>query len=141
MCWLVHFQGTCNLCYSCVFLTRPHSKFYRTLQVGTHEGASWTSSCRDSSQTGNHHTDPRDPEASSCHGYASDCVVETLMVSMIFLRTQIGEPQIWADWKHSRLLPLVMPALSEPEKALWWLLFQFLRFFFFCTLCWTGIEG
>ena len=69
-----------------------------------------------------------------------DCVVETLMVSMIVL-TQIGEPQIWADWKHSRLLPLVVPALNEPEKALWWLLFQFLRFFFFCTLCWTGIEG
>ena len=59
-----------------------------------------------------------------------DCVVETLMVSMIVL-TQIGEPQIWADWKHSRLLPLVVPALNEPEKALWWLLFQFLRFFFF----------
>ena len=52
-------------------------------------------------------------------------------MSMRFLRTQIGEPQIWADWKHSKLLPLVVLALSGPEKALWWLLFQFLRFFFF----------
>ena len=64
---------------------------------------------------------------------------ETLLVRMRFLRTQIREPQIWEDWKCSRLLPLVALALRGPQKALQWLLFQLLRYSF-CTICWTGIQ-
>ena len=60
-------------------------------------------------------------------------------MSMRFLRTQIREPQIWADWKCSRLFPLVALALRGPQKALQWLLFQLIRYSF-CTICWTGIE-
>ena len=65
--------------------------------------------------------------------------METLLVSMRFLRTQITEPQIWAGWKCSRLLPLVALALRGPQKALQWLLSQLPRYSF-CTICWTGIE-
>ena len=65
--------------------------------------------------------------------------MEALLVSMRFLRTQFEEPQIWADWKWSRLLPLVVLALRGPEKALRWLSSQFLRYSF-CTVCWSGIE-
>ena len=65
--------------------------------------------------------------------------MEILLVSTRFLRTQIREPQIWADWKCSRLVPLVALALRGPQKALQWLLFQLLRSSF-CTICWRGIE-
>ena len=44
--------------------------------------------------------------------------MDALLVNMRFLRTQIREPQIWADWKCSRLIPLVMQALCGPKKAL-----------------------
>ena len=64
--------GTCSPCCYCVFLAVSHSKFYTTLQAETHWGASWSSSCRDMSQAGNHHTDPRDPKAVFCHSYASE---------------------------------------------------------------------
>ena len=58
---------------------------------------------------------------------------------MRFLRTQIGTPQIWADWKCIGFLPVVALALSRPEKALQWLWSQLLRYSF-CTVCWTGIK-
>ena len=54
-------------------------------------------------------------------------------------RTQIGEPQIWADWECGWLLPLVVLALSGSQKTLQWLLSQFLRYSF-CTISWIGID-
>ena len=56
--------------------------------------------------------------------------IEALLVTMRFLRTQMGNGRIWSDWKYSGLLPLVVLALGRPEKALEWLLSQLLRYFF-----------
>ena len=61
--------------------------------------------------------------------------IESLLVTMRFLRTQTGNSRIWSDWKCNGLLPLVVLALSGPEEAVWWLLSQLLRYFFLCNLC------
>ena len=114
----------------------PHSKFYRTLHARTRQGVSWSSSFRDISQTGN----PQRPRGKFLSRLCLQTIwMEALLVSMRFLRTQIMEFQICADWKCSRLLRLVALALSGPEKALQQLLFQLLRYSF-CTICWTRIE-
>ena len=39
---------------------------------------------------------------------------EALLLTMRFLRTQIGNCRIWSDWKCKGLLPLVALALSGP---------------------------
>ena len=55
--------------------------------------------------------------------------IKALLVTMIFLETQIGSCRIRSDWKCGGLLPLVLLALSGPEEALWWFLSQ-LRYSF-----------
>ena len=65
---------------------------------------------------------------------------EAPLVTMRFLRTQIGDCRIWSDWKCNGLLPLVALALSRPEKALWWLLSQ-LPIHSFCVICGNELEG
>ena len=65
--------------------------------------------------------------------------IKARLVTMRFLKTQIGNCRIWSNWKCKGLLPLVALALSGPEKDLQWLLFQLLRYSF-CTICWTRIE-
>lgn len=49
------------------------------------------------------------------------------------------EPQIWAGWKCSRLLPLVALVLRGPQKALQWL-FVSTPLGILCAICWTGVE-
>ena len=66
--------------------------------------------------------------------------IEALLVTMRFLRTQIRNWRIWSDWKCNGLVPLVALALSRPEKALWWLLSQLLRYFF-CGSCGNELKG
>ena len=66
--------------------------------------------------------------------------IEALLVSMRFLRTQTGNCWIQSGEKCNRLLPLVAPARSGPEEALWWLLSQLLRYFF-CEICGNELEG
>ena len=44
--------------------------------------------------------------------------IEALLVTMRFLRTQIGNCRIWLDWKCNGLLPLVALALTGPLEAL-----------------------
>ena len=56
--------------------------------------------------------------------------IEALLVTMRFLRTQIGNCRICSDWKYSGLLPLAALALSGPEEALRWVLSQLLRYSF-----------
>ena len=65
---------------------------------------------------------------------------EALQVTVRFLRTQIRNCRIWSDWKCNGLLPLVVLALSRPEKALQWLLFHLLRYTF-CRICGNELEG
>ena len=65
--------------------------------------------------------------------------IETLLVTMRFLRTQIGNCKMWSDWKWYGLL-LVVLALSRAEEALWWLLSQLLRYFF-CGIRGNELEG
>ena len=60
--------------------------------------------------------------------------MEALLVTVRFLRTQIGNCRIGSGWKYSGLLPLVVLALSGPEAALWWLLSQLLRYSFVKTM-------
>ena len=43
---------------------------------------------------------------------------EALLVTMRFLRTQIGNCGIWSDWKCNERLPLVALAFSRTEKTL-----------------------
>ena len=62
------------------------------------------------------------------------------MVTMRFLRTQVGDPRIWSDWKCNGLLPLVALALGGPEKAFQWLLSQLPRYSF-CGMCGNELEG
>ena len=59
---------------------------------------------------------------------------------MRFLRTQVGNPRVWSDWKGNGLLPLVMRSLSRPQEAFWWLLSQLLRYSF-CGICGNELEG
>ena len=66
--------------------------------------------------------------------------IEALLVTMWFLRTQIGNCRIWSDWKCNVLLPLVVLALSGPEEALWWLLSQLPKYSF-CGICGNELEG
>ena len=66
--------------------------------------------------------------------------LEALLVTVRFLRTQIRNCRIWSDWKCNGLLPLVVLALSRPEKALQWLLFHLLRYSF-CGICGNELEG
>ena len=55
------------------------------------------------------------------------CVDRSTAGDRKVFRTQIGNCRIWSDWKCDGLLPLVALALSGPEEALQWLLFQLLR--------------
>ena len=66
--------------------------------------------------------------------------IEALLVTMRFLRTQTGNCRILSDRNCNGLLPLEALALGRPEKALWWLLSQFLRYFF-CGSCGNELEG
>ena len=54
----------------------------------------------------------------------------SLLVTMRFLRPQIGNRGICSDGKCNGLLTLVALALSRPEEALWRLLSQLLRYSF-----------
>ena len=65
--------------------------------------------------------------------------IEALLVTMRFLRTQIGNCRILSDRNCNGLLPLEALALGTPEKALWWLLSQLLRYFF-CGSCGNELE-
>ena len=65
--------------------------------------------------------------------------IQALLLTIRFLRTQIGHCRICSDWKCSGLLPLVVLALGRPEKALEWLLSQLLRYFF-CGSCGHELE-
>ena len=56
--------------------------------------------------------------------------VEALLVTMRFLKTQIGNYRIWSACKCSRLLLLVVLALSRPEKTLQRLVFNSLDILF-----------
>ena len=66
--------------------------------------------------------------------------MEALLVTTRLSRTQIGNCRVWLDWNYSGLFPLAVLALSRPEKALWWLLSQPLRYFF-CGSCENELEG
>ena len=66
--------------------------------------------------------------------------IKALLVTIRFFRTQIRICRIWSGWKCNGLLPLVALALSGPEKALQWLLFQLLRYFF-GEICGNELEG
>ena len=66
--------------------------------------------------------------------------IEALLVTMRFWRTQVRNCSIWLDWKYNGLLPLVVLALSGPEEALWWLLYQLPRYSF-CGTCENELEG
>ena len=67
--------------------------------------------------------------------------IEALLVTMRFLRAQIGNCKMWSYWKWYGLL-LVVLALRGPEEALWWLLTQLLRYSFLWNLWkWTGRIG
>ena len=56
--------------------------------------------------------------------------IEALLVTMRFLRTQIGNCRIYSDWTYSGLLPLIVVTVSGSEEALWWLLSQLPRYSF-----------
>ena len=56
------------------------------------------------------------------------------------LRTQIGNPRLWSVWKCNGLLPLIVLGLSGPEEALWWLLSQLPRYYFY-VICGNELEG
>ena len=56
--------------------------------------------------------------------------IAALLVTMRFLKTQNGNYRIWSACKCSGLLPLVVLALSRPEKALQWLVFNSLDILF-----------
>ena len=66
--------------------------------------------------------------------------IEALLVTMRFLRTQIGKCRIWSDWNCNGLLPSVVLAFSRSEKVLHWLLSQLLRYFFW-GVCGNELEG
>ena len=67
--------------------------------------------------------------------------IEALLVTMRFLRAQIGNCKMWSYWKWYGLL-LVVLALRGPEEALWWPLTQLLRYSFLWNLWkWTGRTG
>ena len=65
--------------------------------------------------------------------------VEALLVTMRFLNTQIGNCRIWSAWNCGRL-PLVVLALSRPEKALQWLVPQLPRYSS-CGICGKELDG
>ena len=67
--------------------------------------------------------------------------IEALLVTVRFLRMQIGSCRIWRDWKYSGLLPLVVVTVSGSEEALWWLLSQLPRYSFCGIWEWTGRIG
>ena len=64
--------------------------------------------------------------------------IEALLLTMKILRTQIGNYNMWSDWKWYGLL-LVVLALRRPEEALRWLLSQFLGYYFLWNL-WKWIR-
>ena len=81
------------------------------------------------------------PESESLSGLCLRSMgIKALLVAMRFLRTQIRNCWIWSDWKYSGLLPLVVIALSRPNKVLQWFLSQLLRYSF-CGICGNGLEG
>ena len=136
ICQVIDFQGTCDPCCYSVLLLRLHvwkrlallgaksskntfgSKVELQLQkrLGL-EGTLLAAGLRS-----------QRPESESLSWL---CLlpmwIEAQLVIMRFLRTQIGNCRTWLDWKCSGLLPLVVLALSRPEKALQWLLSQILR--------------
>ena len=59
---------------------------------------------------------------------------------MRFLRISIGNCMICSDWKCNGLLPLVVLAVSRPEKALQWLLSQLPRYSFY-GICGKELKG
>ena len=65
--------------------------------------------------------------------------VDALLLIMRFLKTQIGNCRIWSTWKCSGL-PLVVLALSRPEKAFQWLVSQLPRYSF-CGISGNELEG
>ena len=65
--------------------------------------------------------------------------VEALLVTMRFLRTQIGNYRIWPDWKWNGFLLLIVLALSRPEKVRE-LVSQLPRWSF-CGICGNELEG
>ena len=66
--------------------------------------------------------------------------IEALLVTMRFLRTQMGNCRVWSHWKCNGLLPLVVLALGGPEKAFQGLLSQLPRYSF-CGMCGNELEG
>ena len=66
--------------------------------------------------------------------------LEALLVTTRCLRTQIRNCRVWSDWKCNGLLPLVVLALSRPEKALQRLLLHLLRSSL-CGICGNELEG
>ena len=72
--------------------------------------------------------------------YLRSIWMETLLTTVRFLRTQVGNPRIWSDRKGNGPLLLVMLALSKPQEALRWLLSQLLRYSF-CGICGNELEG
>ena len=66
--------------------------------------------------------------------------IKAQLVIMMFLRTLIGNCRICSDWKCNGLLPLVVLAVSRPEKALQGLLSQLPRYSF-CGICGKELEG
>ena len=66
--------------------------------------------------------------------------IDTLLVTMRFLRIQIRNFKMWLYWDYNGLLLLVVLALSRPEKALWWLLSQLPRYYFY-VICGNELEG
>ena len=66
--------------------------------------------------------------------------IKAQLVTMRFLRILIENYTICSDWKCNGLLPLVVLAVSRPEKALQWLLSQLPRCSF-CGICGKELEG
>ena len=65
--------------------------------------------------------------------------LEALLVTTR-LRTQNRNCRVWSDWKCNGLLPLVVLALSRPEKALQRFLLHLLRSSL-CGICGNELEG
>ena len=65
--------------------------------------------------------------------------IKALLVTMRFLRTSLGNCRICSDWKCNGLLPLVVLAVSRPEKAVQWLLSQLPRYSFY-GICGKEME-
>ena len=66
--------------------------------------------------------------------------IDALLVTTRFLRIQIRNCKMWLDWDYNGPLLLVVLVLSRPEKALWWLLSQLPRYYFY-VICGNELEG